>query len=89
MTQVAPPIVGLEAYRMTRHDSVRSTRMSREEIHHIGHDLYQREVVHQNDEPLPAHGPDRRDNLFEPVPGDHEAHGRFDAQAHDASPLLS
>ena len=29
-------------------------------------------------EPLPA---SRRDNLFEPVPGDHGAHGRFDARA--------
>ncbi|MDB5958525.1 SDR family oxidoreductase [Ramlibacter sp.] len=31
------------------------------------------------DEPLP---PGRKDNLWEPVPGDHGAHGRFDAQAH-------
>lgn len=31
------------------------------------------------DEPLP---PDRRDNLWQPVPGDHGAHGRFDALAH-------
>jgi NAD(P)-dependent dehydrogenase (short-subunit alcohol dehydrogenase family) len=30
------------------------------------------------DEPLP---PDRPDNLYAPVPGDHGAHGRFDAQA--------
>jgi NADP-dependent 3-hydroxy acid dehydrogenase YdfG len=30
------------------------------------------------DEPLP---PDRRDNLYAPVPGDHGAHGRFDARA--------
>jgi NAD(P)-dependent dehydrogenase (short-subunit alcohol dehydrogenase family) len=38
------------------------------------------------DEPLPA---DRRDNLWHPVDGDqggdHGAHGRFDAQAHDSS----
>ena len=34
------------------------------------------------DEPLP---PDRKDNLWEPVPGDHGAHGRFDAQAEDFS----
>ena len=33
----------------------------------------------QTDEPLP---PGRRDNLYAPVPGDHGAHGRFDAQAH-------
>ena len=25
--------------------------------------------------------PDRQDNLWQPVPGDHGAHGRFDAQA--------
>lgn len=31
------------------------------------------------DEPLP---PGRRDNLYEPVPGDHGAHGRFDGLAH-------
>ena len=29
-------------------------------------------------EPLPPH---RQDNLYTPVPGDHGAHGRFDAQA--------
>jgi NAD(P)-dependent dehydrogenase (short-subunit alcohol dehydrogenase family) len=34
------------------------------------------------DEPLPAHRPD---NLWHPVAGDHGAHGRFDAQAHDSS----
>jgi hypothetical protein len=28
---------------------------------------------------------DRRDNLFEPVPGDRGAHGRFDAGAHPRS----
>jgi NAD(P)-dependent dehydrogenase (short-subunit alcohol dehydrogenase family) len=37
------------------------------------------------DEPLP---PDRSDNLYEPVPGDHGAHGRFDAQAVAGSPQL-
>jgi len=34
------------------------------------------------DEPLP---PDRRDNLYAPVPGDHGAHGRFDARAKPTS----
>jgi NAD(P)-dependent dehydrogenase (short-subunit alcohol dehydrogenase family) len=34
------------------------------------------------DEPLPANRPD---NLWHPVAGDHGAHGRFDAQAHDTS----
>ncbi|HEX7686255.1 MAG TPA: SDR family oxidoreductase, partial [Burkholderiaceae bacterium] len=36
----------------------------------------------QTDEPLP---PGRRDNLWEPVPGDHGAHGRFDDEAHATS----
>jgi NAD(P)-dependent dehydrogenase (short-subunit alcohol dehydrogenase family) len=31
---------------------------------------------------------DRRDNLWEPVPGDHGAHGRFDARARSLSPQL-
>jgi NAD(P)-dependent dehydrogenase (short-subunit alcohol dehydrogenase family) len=31
--------------------------------------------------------PDRPDNLWKPVPGDHGAHGEFDAQAHKRSPL--
>jgi hypothetical protein len=29
--------------------------------------------------------PERKDNLFEPVPGDFAAHGRFDDVAHDSS----
>jgi NAD(P)-dependent dehydrogenase (short-subunit alcohol dehydrogenase family) len=37
------------------------------------------------DEPLP---PNRPDNLWHPVAGDHGAHGRFDAQAHDTSPQV-
>ncbi|MEW6704675.1 MAG: SDR family oxidoreductase [Pseudomonadota bacterium] len=39
----------------------------------------------QSDEPLP---PDRHDNLWTPVPGDHGAHGRFDAQARSRSAQL-
>ena len=39
----------------------------------------------QDKEPLEA---DRKDNLFEPVPGDRGAHGRFDDQAKSRSPLL-
>lgn len=31
---------------------------------------------------------DRRDNLWEPVPGDHGAHGTFDDRASDSSPQL-
>jgi NAD(P)-dependent dehydrogenase (short-subunit alcohol dehydrogenase family) len=34
--------------------------------------------MQQSDEPLP---PGRVDNLWDPVPGDHGAHGRFDARA--------
>nr|WKN38568.1 SDR family oxidoreductase [Tunicatimonas sp. TK19036] len=36
----------------------------------------------QTDEPLP---PNRQDNLWEPVPGDHGAHGEFNQQAHNFS----
>jgi hypothetical protein len=32
--------------------------------------------------------PNRPDNLWKPVPGDHGAHGTFDARAHENSPLL-
>ena len=39
----------------------------------------------QTDEPI---DPDRRDNLFEPVPGDQGAHGRFDARAKPRSAQL-
>ena len=39
----------------------------------------------QTEEPV---DPRRRDNLWEPVPGDHGAHGRFDARAHSRSPQL-
>jgi NAD(P)-dependent dehydrogenase (short-subunit alcohol dehydrogenase family) len=39
----------------------------------------------QTDEPV---GPGRRDNLWEPVPGDHGAHGLFDSRASASSPQL-
>jgi NAD(P)-dependent dehydrogenase (short-subunit alcohol dehydrogenase family) len=39
----------------------------------------------QTDEPV---APDRRDNLWEPVPGDHGAHGTFDDRASDFSMQL-
>ena len=39
----------------------------------------------QDEQPLER---DRKDNLFEPVPGDHGAHGRFDKAARTRSPLL-
>jgi hypothetical protein len=39
----------------------------------------------QRPEPV---SPDRKDNLFEPVAGDHGAHGSFDAEAVDSSAEL-
>nr|MDQ3318277.1 short-chain dehydrogenase [Actinomycetota bacterium] len=39
----------------------------------------------QTDEPADPHRPD---NLFEPVAGDHGAHGIFEDQAHARSPQL-
>jgi NAD(P)-dependent dehydrogenase (short-subunit alcohol dehydrogenase family) len=39
----------------------------------------------QTDEPVE---PDRRDNLWEPVPGDHGAHGEFSDRASASSPQL-
>ncbi|MCA1593744.1 MAG: SDR family oxidoreductase [Acidobacteria bacterium] len=39
----------------------------------------------QTNEPVE---PDRRDNLWEPVPGDHGAHGPFDARSSASSPQL-
>ncbi|MBI1182240.1 MAG: SDR family NAD(P)-dependent oxidoreductase [Alphaproteobacteria bacterium] len=39
----------------------------------------------QGSEPV---SPDRADNLWSPVPGDHGAHGRFDDEAHTSSPQL-
>ena len=39
----------------------------------------------QDKQPVPA---DYRDNLYEPVPGDHGAHGRFDGWARTRSPQL-
>ncbi len=49
---------------------------------YLAHDGYD---AQQTDEPL---DPDRRDNLFEPVPGDQAAHGPFDSRAHDRSVQL-
>ncbi|HEY9603707.1 MAG TPA: SDR family oxidoreductase [Allocoleopsis sp.] len=39
----------------------------------------------QTDEPV---DPNRQNNLWEPVPGDHGAHGSFDNRAQDSSPQL-
>lgn len=42
-------------------------------------------VSGQMDHNAPPPDPDRKDNLYQPVPGDFGAHGRFDAMARDAS----
>ena len=42
-------------------------------------------AAQQGDRPVSPH---REDNLFEPVAGDHGAHGRFDRGARTGSPLL-
>jgi NAD(P)-dependent dehydrogenase (short-subunit alcohol dehydrogenase family) len=47
--------------------------------HYLGRKGVQSQLL---DEPLP---PGRKDNLFEPVPGDHGAHGAFDARANPVS----
>ena len=39
----------------------------------------------QTSEPV---DPDRPSNLFEPVPGDHGAHGEFDARSRETSPVM-
>jgi hypothetical protein len=39
----------------------------------------------QTDEPV---APDRQDNLWQPVAGDHGAHGTFDGRSADFSPQL-
>jgi NAD(P)-dependent dehydrogenase (short-subunit alcohol dehydrogenase family) len=39
----------------------------------------------QTDQPAER---ERRDNLWQPIPGDHGAHGDFDTRATDSSPLL-
>jgi hypothetical protein len=48
----------------------------------LGHTAWEGQ---HTDEPLPL---GRLDNLHQPVPGDHGAHGRFDALAHAHSPQL-
>ena len=50
--------------------------------HLLAHQAYEGQ---EGKQPIP---PGRRDNLYQPVPGDHGAHGRFDSQAVDSSPQL-
>ncbi len=50
--------------------------------HYLANNAYSGQ---QTDEPV---SPDRPSNLFEPVPGDHGAHGNFDSRARGMSPQL-
>lgn len=71
-------IVGAPAYQAILGDKLMSPLLDRK--------LSSGGIEAQQDrQPLEA---DRKDNLFEPVSGDHGAHGRFDAQARSRSPLL-
>ena len=49
---------------------------------YLGHTNYEAQQTAE------ATDPDRRDNLWEPVPGDHGAHGAFDHRSHRVSPQL-
>ena len=48
-------------------------------------DRYLARSVYEKQETLKRANPRRRDNLYDPVPGDHGAHGRFDDRALDRS----
>ena len=50
--------------------------------HYLAHTAYEGQ---QTDEP---EDPQRRDNLYEPLTGDHGAHGRFDDRSRNFSPQL-
>jgi len=71
-------IVGMPAYQAILGDKLMSPLLDR---------YLARTAVdaQQDDYPLE---PGRKDNLFEPVPGDHGAHGRFDERSRSRSPLL-
>jgi NAD(P)-dependent dehydrogenase (short-subunit alcohol dehydrogenase family) len=71
-------IVGAPAYQAIFGDKLMSPILDR----YLARDGIE---AQQDAERVP---PDRKDNLFEPVPGDHGAHGRFDQQARTRSPLL-
>ena len=71
-------VVGMPAYQAIFGDKLMSSLLDRY--------LAQNGIeAQQAAEPLE---PDRQDNLFEPVPGDRGAHGRFGAKARQHSPLL-
>ncbi|MDT0576685.1 SDR family oxidoreductase [Croceicoccus sp. F390] len=72
-------VVGLPAITSIIGDKVASSLLD--------HYLAMTGISGQQDNETAA--PDRKDNLYEPVAGDHGAHGRFDASARTASPALS
>lgn len=51
-------------------------------------DRYLARTGYESQQAAEPAGEDRRDNLFEPVPGDRGAHGRFDADSHTRSAQL-
>jgi hypothetical protein len=71
-------IIGAPAYQAIVGDKLMSPLLDR----YLAHGGIE---AQQAPEPVE---PDRQDNLFEPVPGDHGAHGRFGARARTGSPLL-
>src|SRR5699024_2701256 len=50
--------------------------------HHLARTGYKGQQTNEPEDP------GRKDNLWEPLPGDHGAHGTFSAQAWDFSPKL-
>jgi len=52
-------------------------------------DRYLAETGYDSQQYDGSEDPDRAHNLWQPVPGDHGAHGAFDARAKDCSPQLS
>jgi NAD(P)-dependent dehydrogenase (short-subunit alcohol dehydrogenase family) len=72
-------IVGAPAYQAIEGDKLASPLLDRQ--------LARGSIEAQQGEPL---GPDRTDNLFEPLDADEDrgAHGRFDQQSRNNSPLL-
>jgi len=51
-------------------------------------DLYLGKTGYESQQYDGAVSPDRQDNLWAPVPGDHGAHGEFDSRAYSWSPQL-
>ena len=51
-------------------------------------DRYLGRTAYESQQTTRPAAPDRRDNLYTPVPGDHGAHGPFDAEACERSPQL-